>query len=63
MTRQIDHIEEPQAIDREWLETDISHLEEYEHYDWGDLDPLTLGKPVEYVSGIGFVVEGGKANA
>jgi len=29
-------------------------------YDWGEIDPLMLGKPVQYVSSIGLVVEGGK---
>ena len=38
----------------------ISRLEDYEPYDWGEIDPLMLGKPVQYVSSIGLVVEGGK---
>ena len=29
-------------------------------YDWGDVDPMTLGKPVKFVPGTGLVVVGGK---
>ncbi|MFM7714378.1 MAG: hypothetical protein ACKO7A_17215 [Microcystis sp.] len=46
--------------DRDWLDSDLSRLEDYEPYDWGEIDPLMLGKPVQYVSSIGLVVEGGK---
>ncbi|MEM9540147.1 MAG: hypothetical protein AAGA60_11690 [Cyanobacteria bacterium P01_E01_bin.42] len=46
--------------DREWLEANLSELDESEPYDWGNLDPLTLGKPVRYFPERGFVVEGGK---
>lgn len=49
--------------DQDWLETDLSRLSEFEPYDWGDVDPTTLGKPVHYEPGIGFVVEGGKESA
>jgi hypothetical protein len=49
--------------DQDWLETDLSHISELEPYDWGDIDPTTLGKPVHYEPGIGFVVEGGKESA
>ena len=42
-----------------WLESDLSRLGEHEPYDWGDLNPLTLGEPVEYIPGKGWVV--GKA--
>jgi hypothetical protein len=49
--------------DQDWLEKDLSHLSEFEPYDWGDMDPTTLGKPVHYEPGIGFVVEGGKESA
>jgi hypothetical protein len=44
----------------DWLDSDLSRLEDYEPYDWGEIDPLMLGKPVQYVSSIGLVVEGGK---
>jgi hypothetical protein len=50
------------TIDQDWLEGDLSNLDEYEPYNWGELDPLTLGKPIKYVSDRGFVVEGGKEN-
>lgn len=29
-----------------WHDSDVSKLAEYEAYDWGDIDPLTYGKPV-----------------
>ncbi|MEG3436152.1 hypothetical protein V0288_03390 [Pannus brasiliensis CCIBt3594] len=48
--------------DRDWLDSDISRLEEYESYDRGEIDPLTLGKPVKYIPNVGLVVEGGKEN-
>ena len=50
------------TTDQDWLEGDLSNLDEYEPYNWGELDPLTLGKPIKYVSDRGFVVEGGKEN-
>ena len=50
------------TIDQDWLEGDLSNLDEYEPYNWGDIDPLTLGKAIKYVSDRGFVVEGGKEN-
>lgn len=46
--------------DRDWLESDLSHLSEFEPYDWGDVDPETTGQPIRYEQGVGFVVEGGK---
>lgn len=36
-----------------WLEA----AEPLEPYDWGTVDPKTLGQPVTYVEGIGAVVE------
>lgn len=60
---QISRKELSENADDDWLEGDISRLEEYEPYDWGNLDPLKLGKPVKYVSGIGFIIEGDKNNA
>lgn len=36
-----------------WLES----VEPIEPYDWGGIDPLSLGEPVEYVEGIGAVVK------
>ncbi|MEA5468924.1 hypothetical protein [Spirulina sp. 06S082] len=38
-------IEETQG-DRQWLDATLSCGDDYEPYEWGDLDPLTLGKPV-----------------
>ena len=46
--------------DRDWLDENLSGLDEYEPYDWGDLDPLSLGKPVRYFPERGYVVEGEK---
>ncbi|NJM77777.1 MAG: hypothetical protein HC852_20845 [Acaryochloridaceae cyanobacterium RU_4_10] len=46
--------------DRDWLESDLSHLSELEPYDWGDVDPEAIGQPICYESGVGFVIEGGK---
>jgi hypothetical protein len=46
--------------DRDWLESDLSHLSELEPYDWGDTDPQTTGKPIHYEQGVGFVIEGGE---
>ena len=48
------------TVDTDWLESEISRLEEYEPYHWGNLDPLKLGKPIIYSPESGFVVEGGK---
>lgn len=39
-----------------WLESDLSHLGEFEPYDWGDTDPESLGNPVRYEPGRGLVV-------
>ncbi|NET89270.1 MAG: hypothetical protein F6K45_14445 [Kamptonema sp. SIO1D9] len=52
----------PEA-ERDWLESDLANLDKYDPYDWGDLDPQTLGKPLIYVPDLGFVVEGDKDNA
>lgn len=42
---------------QDWLNSDISCLEAYEPYDWGEVDPLTLGKPITYDPNMGYVVE------
>ena len=62
--KKLDHDSEllENTADQDWLEGDFSNLDEYEPYNWGELDPLTLGKPIKYVSDWGFVVEGGKEN-
>lgn len=31
---------------RTWHDADLSKLAEYEPYDWGDSDPLTIGEPL-----------------
>lgn len=38
---------------RVWL----GAVEPIEPYDWGGVDPLSLGEPVEYVEGVGAVVK------
>ena len=38
--------EEMTQEDKDWLNADLSRLGEYEPYDFGDVDPYTLGKPV-----------------
>lgn len=35
----------------------LGSVEPIEPYDWGGVDPLSLGEPVEYVEGIGAVVK------
>lgn len=29
-----------------WHDADLSKLSDYEPYDWGDIDPLTIGEPL-----------------
>ncbi|MBI3961843.1 MAG: helix-turn-helix transcriptional regulator [Deinococcus sp.] len=36
------------AETRAWHDADLSRLGEYEPYDWGDIDPETLGKPLRF---------------
>ena len=43
------------AKTREWMEADL--MEPLPPYNWGDVDPLTLGNPVSYVPGVGLVIE------
>jgi hypothetical protein len=66
MTQSVDFLGESKPSektgDRDWLDSDLSRLDDYEPYDWGKTDPLTLGKPVQYIPNIGLVVEGGKDN-
>ena len=66
MTQPVDFLNQPhpdpKSTDRDWLSGDLSRLEEYEPYDWGEIDPLTLGKAVQYIPNLGLVVEGGKDN-
>jgi hypothetical protein len=51
---------EMELEDQAWMDADLSRLGEFEPYDWGDVDPKELGKPICYESGKGFVVVGGK---
>jgi hypothetical protein len=51
-----------ESLEGEWLDRDLSRLEEYGPYDWAGVDPMTLGKPVQYIPNIGFVVEGSKSS-
>lgn len=37
-----------------WRDIFVDSYEE--PYDWGDEDPLTVGKPVRYIPGIGIVI-------
>lgn len=49
----------PGAMDSEsqsWLESDLSHLGEFEPYDW-EPGELEAGHPVRYVPGIGVVID------
>lgn len=50
---------ELEAQDRAWLDSDLSGLGDLEPYDWGPGGPPE-GKPVRYVPGEGFVIEGGR---
>jgi hypothetical protein len=41
-----------------WLSADLAAP--IDRYDWGDTDPASLGKAIDYKPGVGIVVEGGK---
>lgn len=43
------------AESRAWLDV----AEPIEPYEWGGVDPLTLGEPVTFVEGVGAIVERG----
>ena len=47
--------------DRAWMGDDLSHLGEFEPYEWEEGE-LEEGVPVRYEPGVGFVIEGGKPN-
>jgi hypothetical protein len=34
---------------RAWHDADLSNLSDYEPYDWGDVDPMTIGEPLRLV--------------
>jgi hypothetical protein len=44
------------VLAKTWNDSDLSRLAEYEPYDWGDTDPETVGKPISYEPGKGFIV-------
>jgi hypothetical protein len=51
----------PEPLDAEseaWLSADLAAP--LEGYEWGDVDPGSLGKAIDYQPGVGIVVEGGK---
>lgn len=39
-----------------WMDADL--VEELPPYDWGDVDPMTVGEAIRYEPGIGWVVGG-----
>ena len=45
-----------------WTDNDLSHLGEYESYDWAEGE-LEEGVPVRHEPERGFLIEGGKRNA
>jgi hypothetical protein len=52
-------VPEPDREARAWLDGDASRLGEFEPYDWGELDPYTLGEAVR-VSPDGALLIGGE---
>lgn len=52
----------PDRKARSWLDRDVSRLGKVEPYDWGGVDPYTLGEPVR-VGADGELVMGGEADA
>jgi hypothetical protein len=50
------------AEDHAWLDADLSHLGEFEPYDWGEAGPPP-GQPLRYLPGVGIVVDGAKQRA
>jgi hypothetical protein len=53
-------IEAMDEEDRDWLESDLSHLSNVEPYDWADIDPEATGQLIHFEQGVGFVIEGGE---
>jgi hypothetical protein len=49
------HLEDV-LLEKAWTDADLSRLGDYEPYDWGDTDPESVGKPISYVTGQGFMV-------
>jgi hypothetical protein len=42
-------------LEKAWTDADLSRLSEYESYDWGEANPETIGKPITYKVGQGFM--------
>jgi hypothetical protein len=49
------HLED-MLVEKAWTDADLSRLGDYEPYDWGNTDPETVGKPISYKAGQGFIV-------
>jgi hypothetical protein len=47
---------EDALVEKAWHDADLSRLGDYEPYDRGDTDPETVGKPISYEAGKGFIV-------
>lgn len=43
--------------DKAWMGLDLSRLGEFEPYDFGEVDPTTIGTPVHHLSDGSFIVE------
>jgi hypothetical protein len=43
-------------LEKSWINSDLSRLGDYEPYDWGDINPESIGKPISYIVGQGFIV-------
>jgi excisionase family DNA binding protein len=46
---------EMDAETRAWLEADLEG--DLPPYEWGEVDPLSVGQSVRYVSGVGLVID------
>ncbi len=49
------HLEDV-LLEKAWTDSDLSRLGDYESYDWGDINPENVGKPISYIAGQGFIV-------
>ena len=48
-TRQKAEIEESIGLETQmWMNSDLSRMDELEPYDWGELDPETIGEPIDW---------------
>lgn len=53
LQRGLDNFEE----DKIWMNSDLSRLGEFEPYDFGEINPASLGQPVYYQADGSFTVE------